>query len=202
MTLVRTALLVVLLGALRVSAENQASPGPAVTAPSASGSAEVTRARLLPKGSEVPYLGGETPRGTLVIDRTDAHRSWIGMALFLAGWMPALAGSLALVVTSIVLISESIDMVGIGALFAAGLVAVPLIGPLLGILAFSFLTFLPHTLASVVAFGLQTAGVIVMLKARTKTVVYLQDAPEYPAAGSAMRPDLSPAGGPRVAIAF
>ncbi len=128
------------------------------------------------------------------------------MTLFLVGWVPTLAASMAFLVTSIVLFTEQITMVGLGALIAAPLIAIPFVGPVLGVLVFSFLTFVPHTLVSVALFALQGAGVAAMLSARTRTVEYLQEAPEYPAPRavfqSAGRPELMPADGPRLALAF
>lgn len=176
----RLLVLVVVLGALPTAAQVPAEARSVEQPPSAAAQASTTRARLLPRGTELPYLGGELPPGTRVVDRAEPGRHRLGLTLFLVGWAPAALTSVGLIVTSIVLFAQHITMVGLGALLAAPLIAVPFLGPVLGFLAFSFLTFLPATVISVVALGLQGVGAWLMWSAQRKTLLYLDEAPAYP----------------------
>jgi len=170
-----------------------AAPG----APAASERIDATHVHLLPAPSERPYFGGPIPPGSRVAWREDSGRKRLGQIVFLAGWAPAAAGSVALVVTSAVLFSQQITTVGLGALLLAPLVAVPLVGPVIGFLGFSFLTFLWPTLATVALFAAQTVGLSLWGTAKRRVLVTVEPSPPVGPSSS-----LAPAAGPRVTVVW
>lgn len=171
------------------------TPAPLPEAVSPWTRADTTAVRLLPAQTEVPWLGGEVPPGTHVVNGHNPTMMFVGKSLFFGG-MAVQGVSVALVfLTGLVGLAGG-GMLGLigGPLLMAGslLLAVPVLPPLIiGLVKLAAVGFQAYALDLLIFVGIpllvaaaEVAGVIVMLASGQKRVHYDVEAPAYPSAGS------------------